>query len=396
MRIVLTGGGTGGHLVPFEPIVDAARTVFAEQKGSLPKWVDSNNLDIYFLGVTDKKTREFFDRLNVRVTNIPAGKLRRYPSPRTISDVLLRMPIGVVKALLHMWRIMPDVVISKGGYGSVPVSLAAVFYRVPILLHESDVVFGMANRLMTGLASAITVSFTAAREAMLSYKEKTVVTGTPVRAGLNLIDQGEAKKMFGFRPEEKVLLVMGGSQGSEQINKVLLEALPGLVKDMGIIHLTGQDHLEKVQAAAGKLLKGGGREQNYKAFGYLSDRMAAALSAADVVVARAGATSLAELARLRKASILVPLDGAAQDHQRRNATVFETAGAARVIDPANLGRALFEQNVRSLMDNDEIAGTLRENMSQLDYTTASRNIVELAFKLAVGMVPRQTKEVTNN
>lgn len=374
--------------MPFEPMVDAARVVFIEQKNSLPRWVERSRLDIYFLGVTDKKTRDFFDRLGVKVINVPAGKLRRYPSPRTASDVLLRMPVGLVKALLYMWWIMPDVVISKGGYGSVPVSIAAVFYRVPVLLHESDVVLGLANRLMTTLASAVTVGFAATREAMVSYKSKTVVTGTPVRAGLKLTDQAEAKRLFGFTPEDKVLLVMGGSQGSEQINRVLLETLPGLIKSMGIIHLTGQDHLKKVQAAADELLKGGGREQYYKAFGYLSDRMAAALSAADVVATRAGATSLAELARLRKASILVPLDSAAQDHQRRNATVFEAAGAARVIDPANLGRALFEQNVRSLMENDEIASTLRENMSLLDYTTAGRSIVELAFKLAAGMVPR--------
>ena len=299
-------------------------------------------------------------------------------------------------ALIHMWRIMPDVVISKGGYGSVPVSLAAVFYRVPVLLHESDVVFGLANRLMTSIASAITVGFPAAREQMVSYKDKTVVTGTPVRGGLALIEQAAAKKMFGFKPTDPVLLVMGGSQGSEQINDVVLSGLPSLIKDMSIIHLTGEDHLKIVAAAAKDVLKNGERGDYYKPFGYLTERMGEALSAADVVVTRAGATSLAELARLRKAAILIPLDLAAQDHQRRNATVFEMAGAARVIDPANLGRALFEQNVRDLMQNHDIAETLRANMAQLDYTGASRDIVQLAFKLAVGLVPRQTKGVTSN
>ena len=396
MRVVLTGGGTGGHLVPFEPIVDALRTVFAEQQSKLPKWINTSKFDIYFLGVLDDKTKEFFTRLNVETINIPAGKLRRYPSPRTAADILLRMPVGIVMALIHMWRIMPDVVISKGGYGSVPVSLAAVFYRVPVLLHESDVVFGLANRLMTSIASAITVGFPAAREQMVSYKDKTVVTGTPVRGGLALIEQAAAKKMFGFKPTDPVLLVMGGSQGSEQINDVVLSGLPSLIKDMSIIHLTGEDHLKIVAAAAKDVLKNGERGDYYKPFGYLTERMGEALSAADVVVTRAGATSLAELARLRKAAILIPLDLAAQDHQRRNATVFEMAGAARVIDPANLGRALFEQNVRDLMQNHDIAETLRANMAQLDYTGASRDIVQLAFKLAVGLVPRQTKGVTSN
>ncbi len=392
MRVVLTGGGTGGHLVPFEPMVDALRAVFAERKDSLPGWVDNSKLDLYFLGVADQETRKFFDRLGVKTTHIPAAKLRRYPSARTLTDVLFRLPLGAAMALVYMWKIMPDVVVSKGGYGSVPVGIAAAFYRVPVLLHESDVVFGLANRFLAVLASAITVGFEDTRRRMVSYKSKTVVTGTPVREELRPVEAAEAKKQFGFSPEDKVLLVMGGSQGSEEINKVLLEALPKLISGMGIIHLTGKDNFEKVKEEAGKKLAGSNRHEYYRPFSYLSTRLVPAMSAADVVISRAGATSLAELTRLRKAAILIPLDSAAQNHQRRNATQYEKAGAARVIDPANLGPALLLQNVKDLMENEQITSTLKANMEQLDYETASRSIAELAFKLASGKAPRQPKK----
>lgn len=389
MRIVLTGGGTGGHLVPFEPIADALRTVHGEQKGTLPPWIDVSSLDVYFLGVTDTKTRDFFSRLSVITITIPSGKLRRYPSPYTVSDLLFRLPLGILKALFYMWRIMPDVVISKGGYGSLPVTFAALVYRIPILLHESDVVPGLATHVAARWATAITVGLEIVRDEMHHYKEKTIVTGTPVRDELTRFAAPEAKQAFGFSDSDFVVLVMGGSQGSEEINEVLLQALGKLVHTIGIIHLTGEEHYKKVSEVAAQLLATSSRRNFYKPFPYLTDKMALALAAADAVVARAGATTLAELVRLHKPAIIIPLGSAAHDHQRRNATIFEVRGAARVIDPTNLGPAIFERNILDIVESEEIRSTLSANIAQFDHPHAARDIALLAFKLASGLVPKE-------
>ncbi len=382
----------GGHLVPFEPIVEALRTVHQEQREQLPGWIERKKISLFYLGTLDEPARNFFDHLDVKAINITAGKLRRYPSVQTVPDLLFRLPWGILLALIYMWRIMPDVVISKGGYGSVAVVLAAVFYRIPFMLHESDAAPGLANRLMSAWASVITVGYGATRQAIRFYRDKTVVTGTPVRTDLGAISKEVAKGSFGFPSELAVLLVMGGSQGAKQINDTLLLVLAALLPDMGIIHLTGTNNLTSVTATADEILQKVPQRERYKPFGYLTDRMGAALAAADVVVTRAGATALAEVARMRKATIIVPLDAAAQDHQRRNATVFEVAQAARVIDPANLGRALFEQNVRDLITNPDMREALENNIAGLDRPGAARDIAILAFKLAQGLVPRQPKQ----
>jgi len=271
MIVVLTGGGTNGHIIPLEPIIDSLRVNFRAQQETMPAWIGRRKLEIVFIGVTDKKTEEFFKRLDVKTIAIPAAKLRRYPSSRTISDLLFRLPAGLVLSLWHMWRLMPDVVVSKGGYGSIPVTLAAWFYRVPFLLHESDSVSGLANRMMASLATVITVGFASTRHEMKYYRDKTVVTGTPIRKYLLTESPEDSKKYFGLDEDEPVLLVMGGSQGAEQLNELVLEALPSLIEDMAIIHLTGKDHFNEVKKFAEDLIVSSSREFAYKPFGYLTD-----------------------------------------------------------------------------------------------------------------------------
>lgn len=389
MRIVLTGGGSGGHLTPLEPIIDALRAEFQQGREQLPVWIDRSRLEIYFLGVVDKETRDFFTRLQVPVVHIPAGKLRRYPSARTIVDLLFRLPLGVVKAVMQMWRIMPDVVVSKGGYSSIPTCLAASFYRIPFLLHESDAISGLSNRRMAPLAAVITVGFAATRHEIRYYKGKTVVTGTPVRTPLFREEQAAAKRHFGFAPDEPVLLVMGGSQGAAQLNQVVLESLSALLPEMGIIHLAGPALLADVEQEAQERLQHVSSLHPYRVFGYLTDTIGQAIVAADAVVTRAGATALAELAYARKPVVLVPLASAAQDHQRQNATIFDAAQAAIVLSPENLGRALFVQSVRTAMFDQQLRETLTTNITQLAHPNAARDIAALTFKLAHGLAPVQ-------
>lgn len=392
MRIVLTGGGTAGHVMPFESIIEGLRTKFLEEKASLPKQLEPNELYITFVGVADAKTREFFASYDVPAIHVPSGKMRRYASAHNIVDTLFRLPIGLVKALVHIWRIMPDVVISKGGYGSIPVVLAAAFYRIPILLHESDVIPGLTNAKLLRFASAITVGFPSAKEFLKQWEYKVFVTGTPVRPNLGQVPAAEAKKAFGIPANERVLLVMGGSQGAKQLNEILLKILPEIIPDMAVLHLTGTDHYQAVSTVAKELIDHSPRRDMYKAHAYLTDKMPLALAAADGVVTRAGASSLAEITALRKPVLIIPLDGAANDHQRKNAQAFETKGAALILDPINLGQNIFKQNVLRLMTNDEARAALTKNIAQLDYPQAGNTIAALAFKLATGFAPQRKKK----
>lgn len=391
MRIVLTGGGEGGHLTPFEPIVAALRSYFLEHKTRLPHRLEPSELTIFFAGLANQETKTFLDSYDVTVVPIPSGKLRRYFSIKNIIDLGWHLPRGILLALWQMWRLMPEIVISKGGYGSLPVVLAAVFYRIPVLLHESDIIPGLANRIVTRFAAAVAVGWPTISRQMGRWQYKTIVTGTPSRTVHYHLSQAEAKTVFGLPPDEPLLLVAGGSQGARQLNEALLQVLPQLVTDMAIIHLTGDKHFAAVSAVAKELLAAGSRGPLYKPFAHLTDKMIAALVAADAVVTRAGATTLAELTALRKPMLLIPYPDAAGDHQRQNAQAYEAAGAALVLEPNNLGAHLMEQNIRRLMTDTRLRQTLTTNLQKMDYPHAARDIAKLAFTLAQGLAPVTTQ-----
>ncbi|MEK7556395.1 MAG: glycosyltransferase, partial [Patescibacteria group bacterium] len=274
MRIVLTGGGTGGHLLPFEPIIASLRMQFLEQQATLPSRLDPGQLEIVFLGPVDAATRSFFSQYDVRAIRIPSGKLRRYASGLTIFDLLWRLPLGVARALVLMYFFMPDAVISLGGYGSVPGMLAAVFYRIPIVLHEMNAVMGLANRRMVRRAAVVTLGFGTPAQVLGKYAYKGVVTGDPVREDIHRLTKPEAKREFHIEEGEHVLLVTGGSQGAKQLNEVLLQILPRIILDTTIIHLTGKDHFTAVSTVAQELLGQSSRKDAYLPFPYLTTTMA--------------------------------------------------------------------------------------------------------------------------
>src|SRR3989344_152840 len=387
MRIVLTGGGSGGHVMPFESIIEALRTEHLKTKSTLPGFLDPTELHIFFLGVTTPEITELFKRYDVPVQHVPSGKMRRYASALTIIDILFKLPIGIIVALWRMWRIMPDVVVSKGGYGSVPSVLAAYIYRIPILLHESDVVPGSANKSLMKFASAISIGFAVSKEYLPKVARKLFLTGTPVRTIGQQYTKQSAKKTLGFPEHEPLLLVMGGSQGAKQINESLLAILPTIITKMCVLHITGTTQYEAVTKVASEILAHSPRKTLYKGVPYLGETMISALVAADLAVARAGASSLAEIARLRIPSLLIPLADSANDHQRKNALAFEAAGAALILDPSNLSPHLLEQGILRLVSDIPLKETLAKNVQALDFPNAASDIAKLVFQLATGFSP---------
>ncbi len=387
MRIVFTGGGSGGHLIPFAPIIETLRVTHLEQRTGLPKRLDPNELQLYFVGVADKRARELFAQLAVPVFAIPSGKLRSYPSSQNIIDIIFRLPVGVIMAIVILWRLMPDVVVSKGGYGSVPVILSAFLFRIPILMHDSDTVPGSVTRHLARFASTIALSFDEAREQLLAQASKTVVTGTPVRSDFGRMSQLEAKQRLNLSPDDLAVVILGGSQGARQINELILKILPRLVMDASILHITGEREYSAVESLARKMLETSSYKQRYHALPYVSTDIETILNAADVVVSRAGATVLAELARLGRAALLIPLPADVSTHQRSNAAVFEKSGAARVLDPENLGVNLFEQSIKELVMNSDLRHEFAVRIKSFDRPRAARDISNLVYSLAKGNVP---------
>lgn len=389
MRIVLTGGGTGGHVMPFESIIESLRTIHLQEKTSLPGFLDPEELHISFLGVSNAEIDELFKRYDVPVLHIPSGKMRRYASALNIVDLIFKLPLGIIVALYRMWQIMPDVLLSKGGYGSVPSVVAAWVYRIPVLLHESDVAPGSANSFLLRFASAITVGFAVSREYLGTVAHKLFVTGTPVRMALSHSTKQSAKQTLGFQENETLLLVMGGSQGAKQINEALLAVLPSVVGAMSVLHITGSTQYDAVTKVASEILASSPRKTSYKAVAYLGETMVSALTAADIAVARAGASTLAEIAHFKIPSLLIPLADAANDHQRKNALAFEAAGGALILDPSNLSPHLLEQSIMRLASDTSLREMLSKNLTALDFPTAATDIARLAFQLASGFRPKK-------
>jgi len=252
---------------------------------------------------------------------ISAGKLRRYFSFLNLLTIF-QLAIGFFQSLYHLWKFMPDLIFSKGGYGSLPVVLVGWLYHIPVFIHESDSVPGLSNKIAAGFAKRIGISF----NKTFDYfpKDKTALVGNPIRLELFLNQKKEAARQhFGFLNDKPLVLVLGGSQGSQRINDLILEMLEELVKnDIQILHQAGQNNLREVSAEA-KIILGNLPDiysGYYQAKGFFEEKeYALALIASDLVIARAGSGTIFELSAAKKPAILIPLPEAAADHQRLNA-----------------------------------------------------------------------------
>lgn len=340
--ILLTGGGTGGHIYPLLAV------------GEYLQKTAGKSVEIVYLGPKHFLNREF-EKLGIRVETIASAKLRRYFSLANFLDIP-KFFISIVQAFIKLYQIMPDAVFSKGGPGAFPVILAAKFYMIPIIIHESDAIPGVTNRISAVFAKRIAISFTEA--AGFFPPKKTAFVGNPVRESLleNLPDQKQAKESLGVDVNEPLLLVLGGSQGAERINNFIVENLDELLKATQIYHQTGINNFNEVKETADSFLKELNEKMRsrYRAIPYLeTPNMKTAFIAADIVLSRAGSGAIYEIAAFGKPSILIPLDGAANDHQRVNAYAYAETGAAIVIEENNLKASIVKVQMQNLLEDRE-------------------------------------------
>lgn len=367
VRIVFSGGGTGGHIFP---LIAVARELAAKAAAA------SRTVELHYVGPTPQDP-VLLSAEGIRLHGIFAGKLPRYATWRLVFE-LLKLPVGFVQALGILLVVMPDVVFAKGGYGSVPVVLAAWLYRIPVMVHESDTVPGLANRLAAMFAHRIAVAFP--QTATLFKEDKTVVTGNPIRRPLLAGSAERARAELGVTTDKPTLLILGGSQGAEPINDLVIASLRDLLIRYEVIHQTGERRYNQVIEEA-KVEVGAGVEVGYHARPFFAEQeLADVYALANLMVSRAG-TSIFEIAALGKPAILIPLPSAAQDHQRENAYAYAHTGAALILEQGNLTPHLFAERISSLLDNSETIQKMSERAKAFAKIDADEKIAEEVWRL---------------
>ncbi len=373
MRIALTGGGTGGHLFPILAVVQELKSLASANVFQIPVG-EGTGIEFMFIG---PKTvgEEALAKEGISHKTIMAGKLRRYASLQNVFDIF-KIPCGLIQSFWHLFWFMPNVVFSKGGYGSVPVVLAAWIFRIPVIIHESDSIPGLANKFCAVFSQRVAISFDEA--AKYFPKQKTALTGNPVRPSLFSGVKEQAKQIFSLSDMKPIILILGGSQGAQAINDLVFTSLLLLTKRCEIIHQCGSTNFETI-----KQMTGNRASNDYHLFSFLDDeQMRQAMAAADLVVARAGAGTIAEIAALGKPSILIPLPDAAADHQLKNATEFANFGGTVIMEEMNLTPHLFQNEIFSLLDNPDLLKKMSEDAKKFAHPDAARQIAQEILNMA--------------
>ena len=355
MKILFTGGGTAGHILPIIAIAREMRRIYPSPLPSNGDRVyPKSNLEFFYLGPKDEFGQILLSQEGIRVKHVFSGKIRRYFNYKSffqnLFDVLFKIPIGIVQAFFYIFFLAPDLIFSKGGFGSIPAVLSGWILRVPIFLHESDISPGLANRFLSKFALAIFVSFPRTEYFKPS---KMILVGNPIRREILEGSKEEAKKLFKLSYQKPVILILGGSQGAQRINDKILEILPELLKNFEIIHQSGEKNFKEVKAESRAILS---KElvSFYHLFPFLKEEeLKQAYAACDLVLSRAGSGSIFEIAAVRKPSILIPLPEAAQNHQIKNAYAYAQSGAAIVLEEANFTPHFFLEKLKYLISRPE-------------------------------------------
>lgn len=347
MRVLLSGGGTAGSVVPLIALVEEIRK-------KKPK------SEFLFIGTRKAwPEKQLIKNKNISFSSIFSGKFRRYFDWRNFLDLFLIL-IGFIQSLFLIRKFKPTISISAGGFVSVPVNFAAFILKVPILIHQQDIVPGLANRLIVPFAKKITVTFKKSLDDFPRYK--TFLTGNPVRPEILFGKKERAIKEFNLEKDLPTILIFGGGTGSKKINEVVYKIVPELVKFCQIIHLTGKRKINNKLSF-----------NRYHQYEFLSEKMADAYVISDLVISRAGMGTLTELSNLAKPAILIPLPNT---HQEANAEIFREKEAAIVLSQKKLTPEILLENIKKILGTPNLKNRLSQNISQIINKNASKKIIE--------------------
>jgi len=352
-RIILTGGGSAGHVTPNLAIAPFLR---------------NSGYELFYIGSKKGIEKTLVEKANIQYTGISSGKLRRYPNLKNVTD-MFRVVKGLGDAFAVMLRLRPDLVFSKGGFVAVPVVIAAKMLRIKVIIHESDMTPGLANKISLPFADKVCVSFPETIKHVPSGKG--VLTGTPIRTELYQGSVIEARRICGFHDSKPVVMVMGGSTGSVAINECLRSILPQLIKRFNVIHLCGKNNRRNDLAMRG-----------YLQFEYVSQELPHLLAYADIVVSRAGANSLSEFLALRKPNLLIPLPlSASRGDQILNAESYEAQGFSMVLNEEDMNPVNLKAKIEELYENKK---KYTQKMAESPVADGTRDVLKTIEEVYIG------------
>lgn len=348
-KIVLTGGGTAGHVTPNLALIPELK---------------KSGYEIIYIGSYEGIEKKLITDINIPYYGISTGKLRRYLDPKNFSD-----PFRIIKGFSEARKILkqekPDIIFSKGGFVSVPVVRAASTLKIPCIIHESDITPGLANKLCIPVATKVCCNFPETTEYL--PENKCVLTGTPIREELTEGSRSKAKELCGFSDDKPVVLVIGGSQGAGSINKIVRTVLPKLLENYNVIHICGKEKMDNL------LLN----KPGYKQFEFLKEELKDVFALSDVVVSRAGANSICELLTLRKPNLLIPLPAtSSRGDQLLNAASFEKQGFSLVLLEEDLDEKSFMNSLNDLYNNRQKFIDAMNKSDQMQPTLTIINLIK--------------------
>ena len=366
MRIMLVGGGTGGHFYPLIALAEALNT-------------SGTPLKLYYAG-PDMYDEPALVKHNIQFVRVFSGKQRRYASILNVFD-LFKVALGAFVALLKLFVIYPDIIVSKGGYTSVPVILAGAFLRIPILIHESDSVMGKANKIAMRFAKDIVINYPELE--VRETKAHVHRLGIPIRSALIAPPTENMHEAFGIDSTRPVILVLGGSSGAERINELILDSLDELLTRFTVIHQTGKAHFELCTLSADNLIPDAERRQYYIPKPFFSDSALNDMySLANLVISRAGSTSIYEIALHGKPSIIIPIPEGISHDQRSNAYAYARVGATSVIEESNITDNLLLAEIERIMQNTDIYSAMSTSAKTFGKTDTAREMSALIIQRA--------------
>lgn len=351
-RIVLTGGGTAGHVTPNIALIPGLKEL---------------GYEIHYIGTYNGIERRLIEEIGIPYYGISSGKLRRYFDLKNFSDPF-RVIKGYFQARKLMRKLKPNIVFSKGGFVAVPVVMAAKHRHIPVIIHESDMTPGLANKLSLSAATKVCCNFP---ETLSHLPEgQAVLTGSPIRRELLTGSKEAGLKFCGFTADKPVLLVIGGSLGAVAVNQAVRGILPELLKKFQVIHLCGKGKLDPALDSL----------EGYVQYEYIQQELADLFAAADICVSRAGANAICELLALKKPNLLIPLSAnASRGDQILNANSFKRQGFSEVLEEEAVTPELLLQTIQMVYDNRSLYITAMEQSQQGD---AIATIVDLIEKTA--------------
>ena len=345
-KIVLTGGGTAGHVTPNIALLPGLKEL---------------GYEIHYIGSYEGIESKLIADFDIPYYGIATGKFRRYLDPKNLTDPF-RVIKGYTEARKILKQIQPDIVFSKGGYVSVPVVRAAASLKIPCIIHESDMTPGLANKLCIPVAEKVCCNFPETMQYI--PEDKAILTGSPIREELSKGNKIAALDLCGFDANTPVIMVIGGSLGAANVNKAVRDALPELLKDFQVVHICGKDKIDNMLLTT----------KGYKQFEYVKAELKDIFAMADVVISRAGANAICELLALKKPNALIPLMAGSRGDQILNAKSFESQGYSKVLMEDDITNQLLVDTVHELYFNKR---TYIESMSNSHQQNAIKTILSL-------------------